>query len=97
MEYYLAAKMNELLLFAITWMDRTVISLSEESSLGLHPVWFHLHDILNHSDREQTIGCQGLRVMPEYQHKKVTRGSIGRSRDVLYADGGSDYSKLNMG
>lgn len=34
MEYYLAAEMNELLLFAIAWMDHTVISLSEESSLG---------------------------------------------------------------
>ena len=72
MEYYLAAKVNELLIFVIAWLDHTVISLSKESSLGLHPVWFRLYDILSYSDREQIIGCQGLRVTPEYQCKKVT-------------------------
>ena len=78
-------------------MDHTVISLSKESSLGLRSVWFHLYVILNYSDREQIIACQGLKVTPEYQRKKVTWGSIGRSCDVLYPHGGSGYSKLNMG
>lgn len=53
-------------------MDHTVISLSKESSLGLRSVWFHLYVILNYSDREQIIACQGLKVTPEYQRKKVT-------------------------
>ena len=53
-------------------MDHTVISLSKESSLGLRSVWFHLYVILTYSDREQIIACQGLKVTPEYQRKKVT-------------------------
>lgn len=46
MEYYLAIKRNELLIYAITWMDLKMLMLSENNVKWLHAVGFHLHNRL---------------------------------------------------
>ena len=50
MEYYSVIKKNEILSFAMTWMDLEIIMLSEISQRKIDTIWFHLYAV----SKEQT-------------------------------------------
>ena len=41
-------------------------------------------------------GCHVLRLRPECDSKEVAQGSFGGWWEILYPDGGSGYTNLNM-
>ena len=43
MEYYSSIKNNEIMPFAITWMDSEIIMLSEASQRKTNTIWYHLY------------------------------------------------------
>lgn len=86
MEYYSVLKRQEILQYAITWMNLKDIKLNEVSHKKTNTGGFHSYEILgvvkNHKDRKYNGGCQGLEpgkmkdcclISTEFQIYKMTK------------------------
>ena len=55
MEYYSAIKKNEIISFAVTWMDLEIIILSEVSQTKTNVIWYHLYVESKKKDMNELI------------------------------------------
>ena len=55
LENYSAIKKNEIMPFAVTWVDLEIIMLSEVKQRKTNIIWYHLYVELEKNDKNQLI------------------------------------------
>ena len=55
MEYYSAIKKNEIMPFAVTWMDLEIVILSEVSQRKTNIIWYRLYVESKKNDTNELI------------------------------------------
>ena len=78
-EYYSAIKMNEILAFAMMWMELVSIRLSNINQRNTNPIWFHAYVEFKEKNehREKREGNARYRFLTIENKLMVTRGEVG--------------------